>query len=93
MAAPLTRDDAIRIALADAETRAGATAVLTSVDAETFTNSALGASRPGEMSADVMTPGWRIHANAGSRSYVYRAGARQIRLVADDGAVLLIYPH
>lgn len=92
MAATLTRDDAIRLALADAESRAGGPAVASSVDDETFTNSALGASRPGEMSADVMTPGWQIHANAGARAFVYRASARQVRHLSDDGSVILIYP-
>lgn len=82
----------MRLALADAETRAGALPSLSSVDDETFSNSVLGASRPGEMSADVMTPGWRITANAGGRAFVYRASARQVRHVDPDGAVFLIYP-
>jgi hypothetical protein len=92
MAAPLKRDVATRLALADAESRAGAPAVVTSVDDETFTNSVLGASRPGEMSADVMTPGWQIRANAGGRAFVYRASARQVRHLCEDGSVILIYP-
>jgi hypothetical protein len=92
MAATLTREDAVQLALADAESRAGVPAVASSVDDEAFTNSALGAPRPGEMSADVMTPGWQIRANAGGQAFVYRASARQVRHLGDDGSVIMIYP-
>lgn len=93
MASPLTREDAIRLALADAGARAGAVAALGSASDETFPNSALGAPRPGEISLDVMTPGWKIRANAGGSAFVYRAGARQVRFVDADGTVHVIYPR
>lgn len=92
MSVSLTREDAVRIAVADAEHRSSAAAAVSSVEEDTFGSSALDAPRPGEMSASVMTPGWRILVNAGDRSYVYRASARQVRLVGDEGPVQLIHP-
>lgn len=92
MAEALTREDAVRIVLEDASSRFGATSALSSVEDETFPNTALGAALPGEMSAMMMTPGWRISVNAEGSAIVYRASARQVRLVGEHGDIELIHP-
>jgi hypothetical protein len=50
-----------------------------------FPDAALGAPLEDEMSAQVITPGWRIHLKAGGDNYEYRATARQLRLVDFKG--------
>lgn len=92
MTESLTRDGAVRIAMEDAARRSSSDPSISTVDDECFPNSALGAARPGEMNAAVVTPGWRILLNAGDRQFVYRASARQVRHVGDDGTVHLIHP-
>ena len=69
MARKLTKDEAVDLAARDAARRAGVgpeAVRVTSTDSVDFPNSALGAPRPGEMSADMMTPGWAIRVEAGS---------------------------
>ena len=56
-----------------------------SVEQTDFPDAALGAPIEDEMSAQVITPGWRIHLKAGGTSYEYRANARQLRLFNFDG--------
>jgi hypothetical protein len=51
-----------------------------SVEPVDFPDAALGAPIEDEMSAQVITPGWRIHLKANSKSYEYRANGRQLRL-------------
>jgi hypothetical protein len=46
-----------------------------------FPDAALGATVEDEMSAQMITPGWRIRLKAGGETYEYRATARQLRLV------------
>ena len=46
-----------------------------------FPDAALGAPVEDEMSAQVITPGWRIRLEAGGATYEYRATHRQLRLV------------
>ena len=95
MADQLTKDGAVQIATADAAKRAGvdASAVrVESVESTTFPNSALGAARPGEMSADMMASGWTVRVSAGGRAMEYRANARQVRLVNFDGNNHVVYP-
>ena len=57
-----------------------------SVEPAEFPDAALGAPLAGEMSAQVITPGWRIHLNVNGKIYEYRASARQLRLANFNGA-------
>lgn len=50
-----------------------------------FPDAALGAPLEDEMSAQVITPGWRIRFSAGGKGYEYRATPRQLRLVNFNG--------
>ena len=50
-----------------------------------FPDAALGAPIEDEMSAQVITPGWRIRLQANGKTYEYRASARQLRLFNFDG--------
>jgi hypothetical protein len=50
-----------------------------------FPDAALGAPIEDEMSAQVITPGWRIRLEANGRTYEYRASARQLRLFNFNG--------
>ncbi|MFY9621963.1 MAG: hypothetical protein WAM70_18300 [Pyrinomonadaceae bacterium] len=50
-----------------------------------FPDASLGAPLEDEMSAQVITPGWRIHLQAGGQTYEYRATERQLRLVNFKG--------
>ena len=56
-----------------------------SVEQADFPDAALGAPIEDEMSAQVITPGWRIRLSAQNRSYEYRASGRQLRLVNFNG--------
>jgi hypothetical protein len=56
-----------------------------SVEQTDFPDAALGAPIEDEMSAQVITPGWRIHLKAGGKTYEYRANERQLRLVNFEG--------
>ena len=56
-----------------------------SVEQVDFPDAALGAPIEDEMSAQVITPGWRIRLNAQNRSYEYRATGKQLRLVNFNG--------
>jgi hypothetical protein len=55
------------------------------VEQADFPDAALGASVEDEMSAQMITPGWRIRLKAGGETYEYRATARQLRLVNFNG--------
>ncbi len=50
-----------------------------------FPDAALGAPVEDEMSAQVITPGWRIRLAAGGETFEYRATPRQLRLVNFKG--------
>ena len=56
-----------------------------SVEQVDFPDAALGAPVEDEMSAQVITPGWRTRLSAQNRSYEYRASGRQLRLVNFNG--------
>jgi hypothetical protein len=76
-------------ARADAAARLGiiaAEVAAESVEAADFPNAALGAPTPGEMSAMMITPGWRIRLRAAGRGFEYRAARGQLRLFNFDGA-------
>lgn len=55
------------------------------VKAADFPDASLGAPVEDEMSAQVITPGWRIHLQAGGETHEYRATERQLRLVNFKG--------
>ena len=50
-----------------------------------FPDAALGAPIEDEMSAQVITPGWRIRLQVNGKTYEYRASARQLRLFNLNG--------
>jgi len=56
-----------------------------SVEQTDFPDAALGAPTEDEMSAQVITPGWRLHLRAEGKTYEYRANERQLRLVDFKG--------
>jgi len=56
-----------------------------SIEQADFGDAALGAPVAGEMSAQVITPGWRIRLSARGQTYEYRAGGKQLRLVNFNG--------
>lgn len=56
-----------------------------SVEEVEFPDAALGAPVEDEMSAQVITPGWRIRLEAGNESYEYRASGSRLRLVNFNG--------
>ena len=55
------------------------------VEQANFPDASLGAPVADEMSAQMITPGWRIHLEAGGETYEYRASERQMRLVNFKG--------
>ena len=56
-----------------------------SVEQTEFPDAALGAPVEDEMSAQVITPGWRMRLTANGQTYEYRATERQLRLVNFKG--------
>jgi hypothetical protein len=73
------RDLAKRIGISESDT------AIKSVEPVDFPDAALGAPLEDEMSAQVITPGWRIILKAGEANYEYRATARQLRLFNFNG--------
>ena len=57
-----------------------------SVEDADFPDMALGASAAGEMSGQMITPGWRIRLTADGKSFEYRANEQQIRLFNHKGS-------
>jgi hypothetical protein len=55
------------------------------VEQTEFPNAALGASVDDEMSAQMITPGWRIRFEAQDKSFEYRASGKQLRLYNFNG--------
>ncbi len=51
-----------------------------------FSDANFGASLPDEMSAQMITPGWRIMLRAGGQVYEYRANRNRLRLFNFEGA-------
>ena len=51
-----------------------------SVEDSDFPDMSLGAAEDGEMSGQMITPGWRIRLGAGGKTYEYRADKNQVRL-------------
>ncbi|MBS1797348.1 MAG: hypothetical protein JSS81_26230 [Acidobacteria bacterium] len=77
------QDLAQRLGVAESEISASAS--------ETdFPDMALGAAVGGEMSAQMISSGWRIELRAGGKSYEYRADKYQIRLRGFNGTNYII---
>ena len=57
-----------------------------SVEDADFPDASFGAGAAGEMSAQMITPGWRIRLRAGGEVYEYRANRNRIRLFNFKGA-------
>ncbi|MBA3255785.1 MAG: hypothetical protein H0T64_03930 [Pyrinomonadaceae bacterium] len=56
------------------------------VDDTEFPDTALGASVADEMSAQMITPGWRIRLRADGQTFEYRANQHHLRLYNHKGA-------
>ena len=57
-----------------------------SVEDADFPDMALGAGTEGEMSGQMITPGWRIRLKATGQNFEYRANKHQVRLYNYKGA-------
>ncbi|HZG52334.1 MAG TPA: hypothetical protein VEZ40_09365 [Pyrinomonadaceae bacterium] len=57
-----------------------------SVEDADFPDASFGAGTAGEMSAQMITPGWRIRLGAGGEIYEYRANRNRLRLFNFKGA-------
>lgn len=73
------KDLAQRLGVSDGEIREE------SVDNSDFPDMALGAATSGEMSGQMITPGWRICLQANNQSFEYRANKQQLRLYNYNG--------
>jgi hypothetical protein len=84
-----TREEAIACARKDLAERLGVGAAEIreqSVEDADFPDMALGAAGKGEMSGQMITPGWRIRLSANGESFEYRANKHQVRLFNYKGA-------
>jgi hypothetical protein len=85
---PEHKDEVVDRARRDLAQRLGISkddVVLKSVEPVEFPDASLGAPLEDEMSAQVITPGWRITLKANDKNYEYRATARQLRLLNFNG--------
>ncbi|HLL99503.1 MAG TPA: hypothetical protein VK400_00475 [Pyrinomonadaceae bacterium] len=73
------RDLAQRLGIAESEIR------LASASDEDFPNSSLGAPVDDEMSAQMISSGWKINLEAAGKNYEYRADKYQLRLRKFNG--------
>ena len=73
------KDLARRLGVSDAEIQEE------SVENSDFPDMALGAATSGEMSGQMITPGWRIRLQAKNQSFEYRANKQQVRLYNYNG--------
>lgn len=72
------KDLAHRLGIAESE-------IKTSVEETDFPDMSLGAAENGEMSAQMISTGWRIDLSANGKNYEYRADKYQLRLRGFDG--------
>jgi hypothetical protein len=85
---PEHQDEIVDRARRDLAQRLGMTEsdiAVKSVEPVEFPDASLGAPLEDEMSAQVITPGWRITLKANDKNYEYRATARQLRLSNFNG--------
>lgn len=84
----LTKEDAVRQAKSDLAARLGVgedAIKEDSVKDEDFPDAALGAPIEDEMSAQMITTGWRIRLRADGKKYEYRASRAGLRLYNFEG--------
>ena len=84
-----TKEDAVKRARQDAAQRLGVSE--TDIEDQAaeeadFPDMALGAAARGEMSGEMITPGWRIRVRSGGETLEYRANKDQLRLYGYKGA-------
>ena len=85
----MSREDAVQRARTDLAGRLGVTEdeiKEDSVEDADFADAAFGAGTPGEMSAQMITPGWRIRLQANGDTYEYRGNRNRLRLFNFKGA-------
>ena len=85
----MTREEAVRRAKGDLAARLGVRddeVTEDSVEDADFPDASFGAGSPGEMSAQMITPGWRIRLSARGEVYEYRANRNRLRLFNFKGA-------
>ena len=87
----MSRDEAVRKARADLARRLGVSegeVSEVSVKDTEFPDMALGAAVDGEMSGQMLTPGWQnlLHDGKSNKTYEYSANERQIRLYNFKGS-------
>jgi hypothetical protein len=85
----MTKEDAVERAKADLAARLGVEADAIeedSIEDADFSDASFGAGTPGEMSAQMITPGWRIRLRARGEKFEYRANRNRMRLVNFRGA-------
>lgn len=85
----MTKEDAVKRARVDLASRLGVEEneiEEDSVEDADFPDASFGAGSPGEMSAQMITPGWRIRLRARGESAEYRANRNRMRLVNFRGA-------
>ena len=85
----MSREDAVKRARTDLAGRLGVAEdeiKEDSVEDADFPDASFGAGARGEMSAQMITPGWRIRLSAGGKVYEYRANRNRIRLFNFKGA-------
>ena len=79
----MTKEDAVRRAKEDLAARTGVPADAIeedSVEDADFPDASFGAGSPGEMSAQMITPGWRIRLRAAEERAEYRGNRNRLRL-------------
>jgi hypothetical protein len=85
----MTKEDAVDRAKADLAARLGVEADAIeedSVEDTDFPDASFGAGTPNELSAQMITPGWRIRLRARGEKFEYRANRNRMRLVNFRGA-------
>ncbi|HEY0428735.1 MAG TPA: hypothetical protein VGC76_13220 [Pyrinomonadaceae bacterium] len=88
-----SKDSAVQEAKTDLAKRLGVSESEiseTSVEDADFPDMSLGAPVEGEMSAQMISSGWRINLSAGGKNYEYRADKYQLRLCGFEGTNYII---
>lgn len=88
-----TKEQAVARAKADLSKRLGIAGNQISEDSienQEFPDMSLGAPQAGEMSAQMISTGWKIGLSAAGKNYEYRADSQQLRLVRFQGANYLV---
>lgn len=85
----MSREDAVNRARVDLAARLGVKEdeiKEDSVKDAEFSDASFGAGAAGELSAQMITPGWRIRLRAGGEVYEYRGNRNRLRLFNFKGA-------